>query len=183
MALIHSIKLPSLNKELKNGLDLKCIFEELYQIMLELKEAISREYFKITQNEEIGNSTFIDELSESLVPITTASLKTKVYINKAIVVFEKAYIEIQKFVKDFINQLKQCQETSNSKTEYFRKIYLSFTEYSENASKIVMTNVSTSLPSADNDVSIPPISQDAAKQCDQPNEGVFFARFTYYYSE
>ena len=179
MALIHSIKLPSLNKELKNGLDLKCIFEELYQIMLELKEAISREYFKITQNEQIGNSIFIHELSESLVPITTASLKTKVYINKAIAVLEKAYTEIQKFVKDFINQLKQCQETSNSKTEYFRKIYLSFTEYSENASKIVMTNVSTSLSSADNDVSIPPINQNAAMQCDQPNEGVFCAPFTY----
>ena len=142
MALIHSIKLARLNKELKNGLDLKSLFEDLYQMMLELKDAISREYFKITQNEQIGNSTFIDELSESLVPITTASLKTKVYINKAIVVMEKAYTEIQKFIEDFINQLKQCEETSNSKIDYFRKIYLSFTEYSENSPKIIMTNVS-----------------------------------------
>ena len=147
MALIHSIKLPSLNKELKNGFDLKSLFEELYQMMLELKDAIMREYFKITQKNVIGNSKFIDELSETLVPISTASLKTKVFINKSIVVFEKAYSKIQRFIEDFINQLKQCQEISNSNIEFFRKIYSSFIEYSENSSKIVMTNVSKSIPS------------------------------------
>ena len=142
MALIHLIKLPSLNKELKNGLDLKSLFEELHQVMTEIEEAITREYFKITQKEIIGNSKFIEELGRSLIPIATAILKTKVYINQSIVVFEKAYSQIQRFIEDFINQLKQCQETANSKMEFLRKIYSSFTEYSENSSKIVMLNVS-----------------------------------------
>ena len=147
MALIHSIKLPSLNKELKNGLDLKSLFEELDQVMLELNDAIMREYFKITQTNEIGNSKFIDELSETLVPISTASLKTKVFINKSIVLFEKVHSQIQRFIEDFINQLKQCQETSNSKIEFFRKIYSSFLEYSENSWKIVMKNIPINIPS------------------------------------
>jgi hypothetical protein len=110
--------------------------------MIELKNAMLLEYFKIAQTKVFGNSKFIDELSESLLPISTAIFKTEVFINKSIVVFEIAYSQIQKFIEDFSNQLTQCEETSNSKSEFFSKLYMCFNEYSINSSKIVMTNVS-----------------------------------------
>lgn len=141
MALIYSIKLPSLTKELKNSSALRQLFEELYQLMLELENGITQEYFIITQEKEVKNSEFIKVLSESLVPISAASLQTKIYIKKSNNVFEEGYGYIKKCVEDFYTQLKQCQVTSNSRIEFFRKIYSIFNEYLVKSSKIVMTNI------------------------------------------
>jgi hypothetical protein len=141
ISLVHSIQLPTLTKKLKNGSDLKELFEELYQMIHELEKAIKQEYYRITQKREIGNSKFITVLSEFVVPITAASLKTKIYMENALIVNDDVYDLIKKLIEDFINRLKHCQESSNSIIDFFRKINSIFSEYSANSSNIVLTNI------------------------------------------